>query len=420
MILAGCPDVQTSFDVEVPTYPPVSVDVGEDFVVEECDVTVDIVPVVSGGFGLYVYSWQEDGVEIANTPTLQYQVQNTTNIQLVVTDDCGAFGIDDVLITVPEQVVTAFLPDIFEAQSCLDDIMLPAISEGGIGQKTYSWFVDGQLRVTTPAPFFMYNPSMGQEVVIVAEDECQNFGVDSTIISFNFPNVEIEVYPNDTAICQEVPIQLRVEVLSGSGFYKPSWENSDSTYTYTVAPIGNSSYSVVVEDTCGVRAEKSVNIIVQNPRADFDYEYFGYYGIQFSNYSLATEPATYLWDFGDGSNSEEKNPSHQFANIDPYDVLMTVIDNIGCADSIGLVTIPPAEIYIPTSFTPNGDGINDLFGVEGANVVDFEMWIFDRWGKQVFHSIDPEQKWNGSHQGGDHHNQTTTYNYLIRYRGIYC
>jgi gliding motility-associated-like protein len=98
--------------------------------------------------------------------------------------------------------------------------------------------------------------------------------------------------------------------------------------------------------------------------------------------------------------------------------LLTVTDNIGCTDSIGLQTIPPAEIFIPNSFTPNGDGINDLFGIKGANLVDFEMRIFDRWGKQVFHSADPDKKWNGSHNDGSYHNQTTTYTYLIKYRGI--
>lgn len=414
----GLADVQSDFEVEVPTYPPVQVDLGDDFIVEECDVTVDLIPAVEGGFGQYSYSWVESGEEVGASSTLQYLVENTSTVLLNVTDDCGAVGSDEVLITVPEQEVTAFLPDVFEAESCLEDIILPVISDGGIGLRTYTWFVDGEEQLTTADPFFIYHPSMGRDVVVLAEDECENTASDSTEIDFNFPPVEFEAFPKDTTICRDTPAQFRIEITGGSGGYNPSWQGTDSTYTYTVSPSGNSSYSVVVEDTCGTKAEQVVFVTTQQPRADFDYEYYGYYGIQFSNYSRAVEPANYMWDFGDGQTSELENPSHQFQNIDPYNVLLTVEDNIGCRDSIGLETIPPAEIFIPNSFTPNGDGINDLFGIKGANLVDFEMRIFDRWGKMVFHSADPDKKWNGAHNDGSHHNQTTTYTYLIKYRGI--
>jgi len=414
----GLDDIQTDFEVEVPTYPPVEVDLGEDFIVDECDVTVDLFPVVEGGFGAYSYSWIESGEEISTAPTLQYLVENSTVLELDVTDACGAIGTDDVAITVPEQEVTAFLPDVFEAESCLEDIYLPIISDGGIGLKTYTWFVDGEEQITTADPFFVYNPSMGQNVVVVAEDECENSASDSTEIAFNYPEVEFEAFPADTAICMDTQAQFRIDITGGSGGYKPSWQGTDSTYSYTVSPVGNSSYNVVVEDTCGMIAEKTVFVDVQQPRADFDYEYFGYYGIRFSNYSRANQPAKYFWNFGDGNSSEEENPSHQFADIDPFKVVMTVEDNIGCRDSVSLQTIPPAEVFIPNSFTPNGDGINDLFGIKGANLIDFEMRVFDRWGKLVFHSADPDKKWNGSHQDGSYHNQTSTYNYLIKYRGI--
>ena len=414
----GLADVQTDFEVEVPTYPPVQVDLGEDFIVEECDVTVDIVPAVEGGFGQYTYSWIESGEEISSEPTLQYLVESSTTLSLNVFDDCGALGTDEVEITIPEQEVTAFLPDVFEAESCLDDIILPVISDGGIGIRTYTWYVDGEEQLTTPDPFFIYNPAMGRDVVVMAEDECENMASDSTEIAFNFPPVEFEAFPKDTTICEDTPAKFRIEITGGSGGYNPSWQGTDSTYTYTVSPSGNSSYSVVVEDTCGTKAEQVVFVTTQQPRADFDYEYYGYYGIQFSNYSRAVEPATYFWDFGDGETSEKESPNHQFQDIESFSVVLSVEDNIGCRDSVGLQTIPPSEIFIPNSFTPNGDGINELFGIKGANLVDFEMRIFDRWGKMVFQSADPDKKWNGAHNDGSYHNQTSTYTYLIKYRTI--
>ena len=86
-------------------------------------------------------------------------------------------------------------------------------------------------------------------------------------------------------------------------------------------------------------------------------------------------------------------------------------------DTAKYTAIPPLELYIPNSFTPNGDGINDLYGVKGSNVYSFEMTIMDRWGKEVFHTNDIDQKWNGSNQGNDYQSGSAVYNYLIIYKG---
>ena len=410
----GLNSVQTSFDVDVPTYPPIQVDLGDDFEVAQCDVTVNIDPVVSGGFGAYQYSWTGNDNAISNDPSLTFLLAQSTDIQLVVTDDCQATGTDNVLVTIPEVTVTAFLPDVFEAESCLNDILLPVISDGGIGQKTYTWTVDGIEQASTSQNFFLYNPAMGQNVVMTAEDECQNSASDSTFIPFNFPEVEIATSA-DTSICKNTAASLMVNVLKSSGGVHIDWGQSDSTI-YTVKPKGNQNFTVVVTDTCGMRAESTINVSIRNVRADFDYEYLPYYGLALTNYSRAVNP-TYLWDFGDEETSKELNPRHFYNDIVPYHIVLTVTDDIGCKDSIGLVTKPPLEIFIPTSFTPNGDGINDLFGVVGTNVYDYEIRIFDRWGKLVFHSKDISEKWNGSHQGDGYQSDAEVYTYIIKYKG---
>ena len=410
----GVPGIQTSFDVEVPVYPPVQVNIGEDFEVIQCDVTVDISPVVSGGFGAYSYNWTGNGDFISSAQNLHYLVEETSEIKLIVTDDCGATAMHKITITIPEMEVTAFLPDAFEATSCLTEILLPAISDGGIGQRTHYWSVDGVGQDTSLSAFFMYHPSMGQHVQIKAVDECGNFGIDSTFIPFNYPAVVIET-SRDTVICPKSYAELSVNVLSGSGGYKIDWGNSDST-VYRVKPRSDKFYNVVVTDTCGMTARKTINVEVREVRADFDYEYIPYYGLAFTNFSRAVEPQ-FLWNFGDGETSSLRDPRHLYNDLIPYRVKLTVTDNIGCTDSTGLNTIPPLEIFIPTSFTPNGDGINDLFEVKGANVTEFTMRIYDRWGVLVFHTSDITEKWNGSNSNNSYHSGTAVYNYVIRYKG---
>ncbi len=412
----GLASVQTTFGIEVPTYPPVQVDLGPDFVIDECDVTVNLSAAVSGGFGTYDYSWRESGVQIGMMPTLNYFVANSTTVTLIVSDDCDAIGTDDVMITVPPVEVSVLLPDVFEASSCLEGFMLPVISEGGIGIKIYTWIVDGVEQAETTLPFFDYHPSMGQNVQMIAEDECQNIGTDSTVIAFNFPEVQFNLAPSDTSICLDTEAILRVNALSGSGGYKVLWNNAFLGEDYLVKPLETRRYNVVVTDTCGMSASGSALVNVREVRADFDSDDFGYYGVTLTNFSRAVNP-TYLWDFGDGETSTDADPVHEYNDVQNHTILLTTTDDIGCQDIATLNTIPPIEVYIPNSFTPNGDGINDLFGAKGINVFEFEMWIFDRWGKQVFYTDDIDKKWNGSTNANDYYTSTTWYTYSVRYKG---
>lgn len=61
--------------------------------------------------------------------------------------------------------------------------------------------------------------------------------------------------------------------------------------------------------------------------------------------------------------------------------------------------IPPVSIYVPNAFTPNGDGINDTFGVKGEGIRNFHLFIFDRWGEKIFETTNPRQTWDGLYGG---------------------
>jgi gliding motility-associated-like protein len=61
--------------------------------------------------------------------------------------------------------------------------------------------------------------------------------------------------------------------------------------------------------------------------------------------------------------------------------------------------IPPLNIYIPSAFTPNGDGINDNFGVKGEGIRNYHLFIYNRWGTVIFESTNPKQQWDGKYNG---------------------
>lgn len=60
--------------------------------------------------------------------------------------------------------------------------------------------------------------------------------------------------------------------------------------------------------------------------------------------------------------------------------------------------LPQLSVYIPNSFTPNGDGINDFFGIKGEGVSGFTLRVFDRWGEVIFESHDANVQWNGKYK----------------------
>ncbi len=124
----------------------------------------------------------------------------------------------------------------------------------------------------------------------------------------------------------------------------------------------------------------------------------------------ASGPHAYNWNFGDvfnptGNSSVLANPWHTYSDQQPYTytVMQVVENNYGCIDSVvqDVLIHPAFTFYIPNAFTPNHDGKNDGFKGTGIGIDNssYNLWIFDRWGNQVFHSNDLEETWNGRMEG---------------------
>jgi gliding motility-associated-like protein len=91
---------------------------------------------------------------------------------------------------------------------------------------------------------------------------------------------------------------------------------------------------------------------------------------------------------------------------------------LGCTNTQQYFITSSAFFYVPNAFTPNGDGLNDVFKVEGRGFAEYEFTIFNRWGGIVFHSTDPEEVWVGEAGDQDYYAQNQAYNYVIRVKGF--
>jgi gliding motility-associated-like protein len=126
----------------------------------------------------------------------------------------------------------------------------------------------------------------------------------------------------------------------------------------------------------------------------------------------------WVWNFSDpysDSSSVLQNPTHTYSDSGTYCPTLTVTNVHGCVDSITecLVISPEYTLYIPNAFSPNGDGVNDIFQPRGEDMESFEMYIFDRWGMLIYKTNDINKGWNGGVNNNSKICEEDTYVYTI-------
>lgn len=142
--------------------------------------------------------------------------------------------------------------------------------------------------------------------------------------------------------------------------------------------------------------------------------------VYFTNTSINS--TIWLWNFGDGTTSATQNPIHTYPDVGIYNIMLYATTVNGCIDSTENFVIIDDIItaYIPNSFSPNGDGINDVFNIaaNGISSDNFEMLVFDRWGQKIFETRDLSEGWKGSVNNNGEIVQIDVYVYKFNYKDI--
>jgi gliding motility-associated-like protein len=203
--------------------------------------------------------------------------------------------------------------------------------------------------------------------------------------------------------------------------------DGDLTYTWSNGltdrnPIGLNGgvYSVTVQDDLGCRDTLS-DVIVSSPapiQIDSleDVEIFLGGEKQLTPvFTGGTGNLSYSWVPLDGISCDGECPQPRVSYLETTSVTVTVTDQSNCsAESSILVTVIEEipEIFVPSGFTPNGDGNNDDFRVYGQGIEYLTMTIFDRWGAVVYQFTDQKDAWTGNYQNGKPA-PTGTYVYVL-------
>jgi gliding motility-associated-like protein len=138
----------------------------------------------------------------------------------------------------------------------------------------------------------------------------------------------------------------------------------------------------------------------------------------FTNYSIDTTGfLNTLWDFDDQSYSFDFHTFHSFKDTGHYQVTLIETNIYGCRDTSWreVIVKPDFIFYVPNSFTPNADDVNDIFIIEGQYIKTASIEIFNRWGELIFRS-NPLIKafWDGTSQLTNKKVQQDTYVYKIQ------
>ena len=252
---------------------------------------------------------------------------------------------------------------------------------------------------------------------VIAHDQWSCMADTASVLVTIVPKPEFDITYTPDHGCQPLPVTWQVQ-------YTPSYASllwnihNDSTYSYidsaatlhtSLPDEGYYSVSLIVSSAPGCSDSLTLDNIIHVsgfPHADF------YYGpdepengqeVFFYNLSTGDNITNYVWNFGDGHSSYLEEPSHVYhlQESDLMTVHLTITNSDGCSDDT-LQVIPVEDnfaFFVPSGFTPNTDGKNEVFLPRVKDVVNYELLIFSRTGEIVFHTTNPEEGWDGTFKG---------------------
>ncbi|MBU2649865.1 MAG: gliding motility-associated C-terminal domain-containing protein [Bacteroidetes bacterium] len=314
--------------------------------------------VLHAGSGFMSYLWSNgtmDSVCHVNSPGVYW---------VHVLDSLSCVGTDTI------EISQEVYPDIELGQNfsiCPGD---SALLSAGSGYNSYLW-QDGS------EDSIMFVHTAGIYYVTVA-NSC---GEDSDTIQIDHFNVNPVNIGNDTSLCEGQSILLNPGNLSGQIL----WQDSIVSNTYLAYEPG--LYWVRYQDMngCYIYDTMLLDII--------------YLTELFLGNDTIVCPGTSIWlEPGSGFNSyiwnDASTNSYLIVSQPGEYWVKGYMQDCYTSDTI-IINDCNSSIFVPNCFTPNGDGINDYFFAKGINILDFEMYIFNRWGQQLFESNSIDDKWDG-------------------------
>lgn len=379
--------------------------------VHETPVSISNDTVVCGGSPVPLEA--TGGVQYSWSPTTGLSNPNTSNPTAIVLD------------------TTQYLVDITTVNGCVikDSVTINTISNLPVpifNDDTTICLGDSLLLQASGAPMIEYispqvfgdpfNPN--QWVHPVAEESYQAAFTNQCGTVYDTVHVGVydfkPVTSPDRFICPNDSVEIWA-----SGAEKYSWSPSstvlhpDSSNTL-VFPDVSTNYVVTLTSTIGCTKQASVSVgIYPLPYVDAGNDQYIVYGGSTTLHGVSNPSDTSYWTTTDSLSCYAcPNPEVRPEQTTIY--YYTTIDENGCLHTDEVVVYVDGSLYVPNAFTPNGDGVNDIFHVQGRDIVEYELLIFNRWGELFFESNNLDTSWDGTYKGKVV--QIDVYVWKIRYK----
>ncbi|MFA6923318.1 MAG: PKD domain-containing protein [Bacteroidales bacterium] len=230
-----------------------------------------------------------------------------------------------------------------------------------------------------------------------------------------FPLPEIIASGGDTCFNKSVQI-----FSNANNAIKYKWTPSTGLSSDTIAnpyasPKTSTNYQIKVTDINGCTDSKNVYVYIQQPPNEIIWDTTIVVGEKVNLNGNAGDGFTYSWNPPKDLSCPDC-PVPNSSTLQDIKYVVTFRDTLGCFTGESIFTIkvlPVSSVDVPSAFTPNGDGINDIAYVAGWGIkklISFK--IFNRWGELLFESNDIKVGWDGKYKGTPQNTETYTY-YVI-------
>ena len=350
------------------------------------------------------YSWSPSARMISpNTQNpLAFPNVSTKYYTNIITPE-GCPALDSVFVTViniPQPVLTD------DDSICFGDSKILFAS----GADSYLWYPSKDLSSSSGTSV---TASPGSTITYYVDftNQCATITDSVTIIVIT---PEALSSPDDT-ICFNSPITIWA---SGgvSYLWSPSTYLTNPTNDTTDAnPLNPTLFRVIVTDAIGCTDTAYTRISFSPiPWVNAGADQIINFG-QTANLSATSSAGTFSWTPHTSiASTINKNTTAQPSNTTSY--IANLLDDYGCMVSDTVVIALDGSIYIPNSFSPNGDGINDNFVILGEDITQFKIMIFNRWGEKLYESNSIDKTWDGTYKGKL--SKTDTYVWRIVYSDV--
>jgi gliding motility-associated-like protein len=369
----------------------------------------------SGGKGQIHFTWSPASSLSSSTgTTVIASPVTTTTYTITGTDTNGCTGITTVVVTVQPPTVI----DVQPATICQGSSVI--LSAEGADVNTYNWIPLTGLNTGTGSPVTANPVSTITYTVTGMKNGCKST---TTVVVTVTPVPVLTSLP--AAICPGEDTVLTVSGATSYVWIPKQTLNTDTGNKIIASPKITTTYTITGTSANGCKGTTTVIVTVYpKPVALFTITPYSTDVftpvIYFNDLSHGGIINKWKWNFGDPNHSTStiQHPSFTYSDsANTYAVQLIVENQFGCIDT-AVSTVKINDIftfYIPNTFTPNDDPLNNLFLPKGVGIdeTEYNLWIFDRWGNLIWHTTTWGEGWDGTANGGSMTAQIDTYIWKI-------